>query len=91
MFDLFRRSDRSGAGEAGEIPAPDRTVTRCLVCGSSQVRTDEVVDRGLVLLAECSHCDHRWTRSLPDGAAPAHGVSQVRPGLRVVREVASAA
>jgi len=42
------------------IPAL-RTVTRCLVCGFAEVRTDEVVDRGLVLLAECGRCEHRWT------------------------------
>jgi Zn-finger nucleic acid-binding protein len=39
-----------------------RTLTRCLVCGFSEVRTDEVVDRGLVLLHECPRCDHRWTQ-----------------------------
>ena len=38
-----------------------RTVTRCLVCGFAEIRTDEVVDRGLVLLAECARCEHRWT------------------------------
>lgn len=39
-----------------------RTLVRCLVCGFSEVRTDEVVDRGLVLLHECPRCTHRWTR-----------------------------
>ena len=61
-----------------------RTVYRCRVCGSAEVRTDEVVDRGLVLLAECRRCEHRWT------GAPAEG----RPRLvasRVVRGVAPAA
>jgi uncharacterized Zn finger protein len=38
-----------------------RTLKRCLVCGSSEILTDEVVDRGIVLLAECSRCTHRWT------------------------------
>lgn len=38
-----------------------RTLTRCLVCGFREVRTDQVVDRGIVLLAECPRCDHRWT------------------------------
>ena len=28
-----------------------RTLTRCLVCGFAEVRTDEVIDRGVVLLA----------------------------------------
>ncbi len=43
------------------LDRPLRTLSRCLVCGSSEVRTDEVIDRGLVLLAECPRCDHRWT------------------------------
>lgn len=38
-----------------------RTLIRCLVCGFAEVRTDEVVDRGLVLLHECPRCSHRWT------------------------------
>jgi hypothetical protein len=61
-----------------------RTVTRCRVCGSTEVRTDEVVDRGLVLLAECRRCEHRWTDA-PAGGSPR------RAAMRVVREVAPAA
>jgi hypothetical protein len=38
-----------------------RTLRRCLVCGFSEIRTDEVVDRGVLLLAECPRCEHRWT------------------------------
>ncbi len=38
-----------------------RTLTRCLVCGFREVRTDEVVERGVLLLNECPRCDHRWT------------------------------
>jgi len=38
-----------------------RTLTRCLVCGFTEVHTDEVVDRGVVLLAECPRCRHLWT------------------------------
>ena len=45
-----------------------RTLTRCLVCGFAEVRTDEVIDRGLVLLHECPHCEHRWTRQLDNAA-----------------------
>lgn len=45
-----------------------RTLVSCLVCGSSEVRTDEVIDRGVVLLGECRRCDHRWTRRLPPAA-----------------------
>jgi hypothetical protein len=61
-----------------------RTVYRCRVCGSAEVRTDEVVDRGLVLLAECRRCEHRWTDERSAG-----GVRRV--ATRVVREVAPAA
>ncbi|MDJ0846896.1 MAG: hypothetical protein QNK04_00805 [Myxococcota bacterium] len=42
-----------------------RTLTRCLVCGFTEVRTDEVTDRGVVFLAECPRCEHRWTSDLP--------------------------
>jgi hypothetical protein len=48
-----------------------RTVTRCLVCGFTEIRTDEVVDGGWVLLAECPRCDHRWTERPPAWVAPA--------------------
>jgi hypothetical protein len=34
------------------------------------VRTDEVVERGVLLLNECPRCDHRWTeRPLPSAAS----------------------
>ena len=42
-----------------------RMLTRCLVCGFAEVRTDEVIDRGLVFLAECPRCEHRWTSRAP--------------------------
>jgi hypothetical protein len=57
------------------------------VCGSSEVRTDEVVDRGLVFLAECPRCRYRWTSPTPL-EAPA---SVERLPLRTEQEVASAA
>jgi hypothetical protein len=41
-----------------------RTLTRCLVCGFAEVRTDEVVAQGVVLLGECPRCEHRWTATL---------------------------
>lgn len=43
------------------LPPIGRNVTRCLVCGFSEVRTDAVMDRGLLVLHECPHCTHRWT------------------------------
>ena len=65
-----------------------RTLTRCLVCGSSEVRTDEVIDRGIVFLAECPRCEHRWTSHAPlsPSAAPYQAV-----GAERYREVVAAA
>jgi hypothetical protein len=42
-----------------------RTLTRCLVCGFAEVRTDEVVDGGVVFLTRCPRCDHRTTERAP--------------------------
>ena len=51
-----------------------RTLSRCLVCGFTEVRTDEVIDRGVVLLAECPRCQHLWTvRPTPSGRVEAAG------------------
>ncbi|MCP3986074.1 MAG: hypothetical protein GY723_16955 [bacterium] len=43
------------------MTAATRTLTRCLLCGFTEVHTDQVIDRGIVLLSECPRCDHRWT------------------------------
>ena len=50
-----------------------RTLTRCLACGFTEIRTDEVVDRGVVLLAGAR-------RSNPeiDGADALNGLSLER-------------
>jgi hypothetical protein len=37
------------------------SLVRCPCCSGTEVRTDEVVDRGRLYLAECPHCEHRWT------------------------------
>ena len=69
-----------------------RNRTRCGVCGFSEVRTDEVVDRALVFLAECPRCEHRWTSPSPLGLATAGPAPvRVRRAARVVREVVPAA
>ncbi len=65
----------------------ERTLVRCLVCGCSEVHTDEVFDHGWLLLAECPRCDHRWTRS---DAPPARTI-RARPAVHLRPEVASAA
>jgi hypothetical protein len=69
-------------GRAAAVP--QCRVSPCRVCGFSEVRTDEVVDRGAVLLAECPRCEHRWTQ-------PASGPFVVRPPARRAAEVAPAA
>ncbi|MFP6640198.1 MAG: hypothetical protein VCC04_08140 [Myxococcota bacterium] len=40
-----------------------RTKSRsgCPVCGSHEVMRDEVLESGALQLAECQHCEHRWT------------------------------
>ena len=69
------------------LRAVSRTLTRCLVCGSSEVRTDEVVDRGFVLLAECPRCEHRWT----GGAPQVEPLAPARSSRLAAAEVATAA
>ena len=38
------------------------SLARCPVCGFAEVPTDLAIDHSLVMLAECPHCEHRWTR-----------------------------
>jgi hypothetical protein len=69
-----------------------KNLTRCLICGFTEVTTDEVVDRGLVFLAECPRCQHRWTSPTPARNEPAvAGPVRVRTAARVAQEVVSAA
>ncbi|MGI9431049.1 MAG: hypothetical protein ACR2PQ_02490, partial [Myxococcota bacterium] len=68
-----------------ELPSAQRTVGRCSVYGFTEIITDEVVDRGWILLAECPHCDHRWTETLKpvlaiDAPAPRGAPAPVRVG-----------
>lgn len=39
--------------------------SRCPVCGCSDLRSDEVYDRGLLLLTECPRCEHRSAQRMP--------------------------
>jgi hypothetical protein len=41
----------------------------CSICGFSEIRTDEVIDRGILFLAECPRCEYRWTSQEPIAAA----------------------
>jgi ribosomal protein S27AE len=49
----------------GSVGASLNRRVRCGICGFSEVRTDEVVDRGVLFLAECPRCEHRWTSQEP--------------------------
>ena len=83
---------RLGEGRSvWNMPTPDRTISRCLVCGSTEVRTDEVVERGIVFLAECAHCDHRWTSPLPEVAPDRRPIPLVRFARRGARSGGDAA
>ncbi len=69
---------------------------RCCICGFSEVRTDEVVDRGVLFLAECPRCEHRWTSQEPiaadSTATPSFATVRFRRvSARLSREVQPAA
>jgi ribosomal protein S27AE len=73
-----------------------RTRSRCGVCGFSEIRTDEVVDRGLVQLSECPRCEHRWTLRHQQRGAPGvwpfpTEVPALRSSQPLSRELSSAA
>ena len=60
-----------------------QTRTRCPLCGFAEIRTDEVMNRGVVFLAECPRCENRWTSREPIGrpvaqAAPAHAATAIK-------------
>lgn len=57
----IQSSTQSLSGIGQVLGRATRTLSRCLVCGFRELRTDEVVDRGLLLLAECPRCEHRFT------------------------------
>jgi transcription elongation factor Elf1 len=60
MIGTTKRRTRTAVG-VRTLTSALRTLTRCLVCGFGEVHTDEVLDRGVLLLNECPRCDHRWT------------------------------
>ncbi len=69
---------------------------RCCICGFSEVRTDEVVDRDVLFLAECPRCEYRWTSQEPiaadSTATPALATARFqRVSALLSREVQSAA
>ena len=80
----------------GSIGASFNRRARCRICGFSEVQTDEVLDRGVIFLAECPRCEHRWTSQEPIAAdltaAPSFSTARVqRVSARLSREVQPAA
>jgi len=51
----------------------------CAVCHGSQIVFDEVFDEGLLLLAECQRCEHRWTSRMRPLARTPLRTSATRP------------
>ena len=62
-------------------------VRACPVCGARNVSSDAVEHGGLLLLAECPRCDHRWTQPLREEPA----LARVPVRALQLPEVASAA
>jgi hypothetical protein len=80
----------------GSVSASFSRRLRCCICGFSEVRTDEVIDRGVLFLAECPRCEHRWTSQEPIAADSTAKLSLVtarfrRLSARLSREVQPAA
>ena len=80
----------------GSVSASSNRWARCGICGYSEVRTDEVVDRGVMFLAECPRCEHRWTSQEPIAAdsAATRSLATIRfqrVPARLSREVQPAA
>jgi hypothetical protein len=67
---------RSARGFGPEAAPAVLAGPRCAVCHGSDVLVDEVLDGGVLLLAECRRCEHRWT-------------SRARPSARRPRRVAA--
>jgi len=80
----------------GSVGASFNRRARCRICGFSEVQTDEVLDRGVIFLAECPRCEHRWTSQEPitaDSTAVASLATTrfQRVSARLSREVQPAA
>lgn len=59
-------------------PPPSRAAITCGVCGSHDVWVDEVLERGVLALAECARCDYRWTWHPQRVVAVGQPASEVR-------------
>jgi hypothetical protein len=80
----------------GRVGASFNRRARCRICGFSEVQTDEALDRGVIFLAECPRCEHRWTSQEPiaadsTAALPLATARFQRVSARLSREVQPAA
>jgi hypothetical protein len=57
----------------------------CRVCGALEIERDEVLDGGVLELAACTRCGHRWTER------PLRALALARPLPATDVEVAEAA
>ena len=73
MAQALRRIDPSP-----HVSPPGPAAAACRVCGCTEVATDEVIDRGILLLYECPRCDHRWTESRTQPTPVVRALPEVR-------------
>lgn len=59
-------------------PPPVSAERACRVCASRRVWVDEVLERGVLGLAQCSRCDYRWTWRLQRMSVARRQVDEVR-------------
>ncbi len=71
-----RHPGRPGSTREFELAAPvPGGDGLCRACGGADVERDEVQHAGILHLAECRHCHHRWTWRAPE-------LPEVRVALR---------
>lgn len=69
---------------------PPRRSAPCAVCGSEDLATDEVFERGLWHLGECRRCHHRWTVGPLASVGPAPAIWRVEKMRRPGEDAAAA-
>jgi hypothetical protein len=60
-FDHSSRAGFAPRPSPRRLSSPTQSVTPCPVCRCTSVKLDEVEASGLLHLAECPNCEHRWT------------------------------
>jgi len=66
--------------------APAPPGPHCPVCRSARIRCDSVNDGTLLHIAECPHCEHRWTwRGIAIALGRPSGQSRPMRALKVTK------